>query len=96
MGDILPDILMGAGQEGPLEGPLLVVTRFIVTRPKTTKLSHPRGDIDNYEKGLFDQLTSCGAWLDDNQIVDAHSSKEWARTGEEGRIVCVIKCLSKN
>ncbi|QDP54767.1 MAG: hypothetical protein Unbinned5784contig1000_10 [Prokaryotic dsDNA virus sp.] len=94
VGEMLPDILTDTGLEAPLEGPLLVAAKFIVKRPKTTKLSHPRGDLDNFEKSLWDALTTAQVWLDDVQIVCSHSSKEWAKPGEEGKIEVMIKCKS--
>ena len=90
---VLPDLLVAAGVTSPLLGPLSVTSRFICTRPKTTKLTHPKGDIDNFEKGWFDRCTFNQLWADDSQIVHSHSSKLWAAPGEEGRIEMeVISC----
>jgi Holliday junction resolvase RusA-like endonuclease len=93
VGALLPPLLADAGITQPLEGPLWVITQFKVVRPKTTKLTHPKGDIDNFEKAIFDQLTHAGAWVDDSQIVHSHSTKAWARAGEEGHIALrIIRC----
>ncbi|WP_109798703.1 RusA family crossover junction endodeoxyribonuclease [Novosphingobium meiothermophilum] len=63
--------------------PVRIITDIIVARPKTTKLAYPRGDIDNYEKGLWDAITHTGKWwLDDNQIIDNQTTKRWAKDGE--------------
>ena len=53
--------------EFPLTGPLDVSVRFIVAKPKTTKRSYPRGDVDNYFKTL-DVLNQV-VWQDDDQII---------------------------
>ncbi len=69
--------------EGPLEGPLGVVIDIRSERPKSTKLSHPRGDADNYAKGPLDAGTKCGLWGDDAQITELRVVKRWAEEGEE-------------
>lgn len=93
VGELLPGLLREAGLVAPLEGPLFVSCRFVVQRPKRTKLAHPRGDLDNYEKALWDQLTECGAWLDDNQVVHSQSRKEWSDPHTRGRIeVMLLPC----
>ena len=83
---VLPNLLVAAGVTSPLLGPLAVTSRFICTRPKKTKLSHPKGDLDNFEKGFWDCCTDAELWADDSQIVYSYSSKLWAEPGEEGRI----------
>lgn len=67
--------------EFPLCGQLAVTTRFIVAKPKTSKLSAPRGDVDNYFKTL-DVLNEV-VWKDDVQLLWASMSKEF---GEKPRI----------
>ena len=51
----------------PAVGPISVHLIFYCKRPKTTKRELPRGDIDNYMKGILD---SCNGvlWIDDDQI----------------------------
>jgi Holliday junction resolvase RusA-like endonuclease len=73
------------------ERPVRVDVEVIVRRPKTTKRGYPRGDRDNYEKGLFDVITASGHWWrDDDQIVDGDFSKRWANEDEpEGYAVKV-------
>ena len=93
MSELLPPLLTEAGLTQPLDNPVVVWSSFRVTRPKTTKLQHPRGDIDNYEKSLWDSLTDAKAWLDDCQVVASHSDKQWAEPGAKGHIEVAIKCL---
>ena len=64
---------------------------FYVTRPKTTKLSVPKPDIDNYIKSLFDACTTAGLWQDDAQVVTVTATKQWAPEGEPGHIVLTIE-----
>ena len=66
------------------ERPVRIDTEVVVERPKATKLDAPRGDLDNYEKGLWDAITTTGKWWkDDTQIVDNHTIKRWAKPGED-------------
>ena len=60
--------------------PLGVITRIVVMKPKTTKRSYPRGDIDNFEKAAWDAITNSPAfWDDDDQIVLSVTSKEYTQ-----------------
>ena len=62
----------------PLLGERLKVKVVICCkRPKTTKLPHPRGDIDNYLKALFDSCNEF-AWRDDIQIQEVWAHKQWS------------------
>ena len=47
---IIPDILSSAGLEAPIGGALGISVDFAATRPKTTKLPFPKGDLDNFLK----------------------------------------------
>ena len=71
-----------------LAGPLILTTHFIVPRPKTTKLSHPAPDIDNYVKALMDAMTLAEVWVDDKQVVNLCATKAW---GAEGSITITIQ-----
>jgi len=79
--DIIIDVL-GANFK-PLEGKLNVDVECYCTRPKTTKLECPRGDIDNIAKAVLDSLNG-KLWKDDSQIVRLHVTKQWASPGEPG------------
>lgn len=75
----------------PLEGPLAVSMVFTVRRPKSTKLAHPKPDIDNFAKAALDVLTTQGYWQDDHQVIRLRCSKEWAEPGEPGMTRIEIK-----
>lgn len=66
--------------EKPLEGPLKVRFRFICKKPKKPSKSYPRGDTDNFAKAISDALNEV-IWLDDSQIVDERSTKEYGTNG---------------
>jgi hypothetical protein len=57
-------------------GRLMVWVLYRVERPKTSKLTTPIGDIDNYNKLFFDCCTGY-IWEDDRQIEQEHSCKEF-------------------
>lgn len=65
----------------PISCPVFVRAEFIVEKPKTSKLSIPKGDLDNYLKALFDALNSSGIWVDDKQVVKAVCKKEFGHPG---------------
>lgn len=68
----------------PTDRPLVVLIETVVERPRTSKLSAPKPDVDNYAKGPLDILTkSPGFWRDDSQVVFLGVLKRWADPGEE-------------
>jgi Holliday junction resolvase RusA-like endonuclease len=68
------------------EGPLAVFVENIVEKPKTSKLSFPKGDVDNYAKGPLDIINDTErAWVDDKQIVFLAVTKRFAEPGEQPR-----------
>lgn len=69
---------------------LQVVLVCVVVKPKTSKLTSPRGDVDNYAKAIMDALTASGAWGDDEQVEDLRVIKRWAKAGEDGYFTVTI------
>lgn len=88
---LIPDILASLGLEMPMNGAVDVGVEFVATRPKTTKLPYPKGDIDNFLKSLdcFNGLL----WDDDFRIVHIQAGKRWAPPGEEGYIDLTVNEL---
>ena len=76
------------------QGELEVTVLCRVLKPKTTKRSNPRGDIDNYLKGVLDALTKKGYWNDDDQIVELHASKVFVVNPDSAGISLTIVELS--
>ena len=74
--EVVSDIVSPSGITLPLLGELEVWAAFYVRSPKTSKLKHPRGDIDNYLKTL--DIINGVVWKDDVQIVKIHGEKAWA------------------
>jgi len=70
----------------PFMGALVVVVRIVCTKPRTGKLSHPMGDVDNFAKGVLDVLTHAKVWGDDKQVVRLDVSKRYAKNGEKGHV----------
>jgi Holliday junction resolvase RusA-like endonuclease len=67
----------------PIAGRLGVVIETLVARPKTTKLTDPRGDSDNYAKGPLDALQKAGVVKDDSQFVPIAAVRRFTEPGEE-------------
>ena len=75
----------------PIGGrPLVARFDVIGARPKTTKLSSPRGDVDNYVKGALDAATKAGLWSDDGRIETLIVTKRWAKPGEEPGVLLTV------
>lgn len=67
------------------EGHLTVAVEIICTRARTSKLSTPKGDVDNYAKAALDAITHAGIWSDDKWVVHLTVSKRFAEPGESAR-----------
>ena len=78
----------------PLYGSLEVWVDIFGTRPKTTKLSSPNGDIDNFAKGVLDCCNE-SLWFDDKQIVELHVTKEWHEPGVAGFSLIPVQTKEK-
>jgi Holliday junction resolvase RusA-like endonuclease len=81
MQELVPEVI-GDGFF-PYDIPLSVDVEIYVGRPKKTKLSAPRADIDNYLKAIFDSLNGW-LWEDDKLIHEVYATKQWACAGEQG------------
>ena len=89
----------------PIEGPVSLVLTFCIPRPKShfrangmLKATAPRfckakPDFDNLAKAVADQLTTCGVWLDDKQVVAHDFVKLYAHHGEAAGCEITIKEL---
>lgn len=89
---IIPGLLWDAGLHSPINTEVQVSLHFFATRPRTTKLSYPKPDIDNYCKSVLDALNG-HAWEDDSQVIYLHASKAWAPPNTPGHIQVVIAPL---
>lgn len=76
-------------EEGGTTGftvPVHVFVTFVCTKPRTTKLLTPKGDIDNYIKSVLDALTDAAVWDDDKLVETIHATKRFAEPGESAGI----------
>ena len=73
-----------------IDQPLMVDLECYIKQPKSTKLDCPKGDIDNFIKGIFDLLNG-KLWTDDGIIRSVHATKEWAPKGEDGYFTLGIR-----
>ena len=68
------------------EDDLLVCITHIGLKARTSKLSTPNGDVDNFDKAALDAITTAkGYWIDDKQVRYLFSEKRFAEKGEEPR-----------
>jgi len=78
-------------QKQKVSGPVIAIVETIVEKPKTSKLSMPRGDVDNFANVPLDAATKTNLWGDDYQVVALVSTKRWAKPGEPaGTVLNVI------
>ncbi len=61
-----------------MDGEVEVISTFVCKKPKKPANPYPRGDIDNFEKALYDAITSSKrVWVDDTQISMVRSQKRY-------------------
>ncbi|MAU02243.1 MAG: hypothetical protein CL608_34325 [Anaerolineaceae bacterium] len=75
----------------PFTGDVEVEAVFNVKRPKTTKLTSPKGDVDNYGKALLDLLQPT-VIQDDKQVTKLTLTKQF--TDRQPCITLTIQTLS--
>lgn len=63
---------------------------FRCTKPRTSTLTTPKGDIDNHLKSVMDSLTDHGVWADDKQVERVAASKRFAAPGETAGITLTV------
>jgi Holliday junction resolvase RusA-like endonuclease len=73
-------------------GPVHLRVTFHIERPKSTKRSTPRYDIDNYLKSIMDAMTHAIVWHDDDQVWSVQAMKVFA-PGEPGTHVVVTEAV---
>lgn len=69
--------------------PIEVEIECHIKRPKTTTLEMPRGDVDNYAKGVMDALNGV-LWDDDVQIQKLTVTKQFASPDSDGFIIVEV------
>jgi len=73
---------------------LEVISTFVCKRPKKPAHGYPRGDIDNFEKALYDAITSSErVWNDDVQISMVRATKRYAIGAEDPCIQVKVRPL---
>lgn len=73
----------------PIDLPIAVEIEFIFKSPKKPKNTYPRGDVDNYCKGVLDAMNDI-LWCDDSQVVALSAFK---RYGIEDKIILTLFSL---
>ena len=63
-----------------------VEIELVCTKARTSKLTLPKGDVDNYAKSILDSLTDAKLWLDDKQVARLEVTKRFANKGETAGI----------
>ena len=73
----------------------IVSLELICRKPKTPANDYPRGDVDNYAKGVLDGFTYAKMfWEDDIQVVGLYISKRYQLDGEDYGIRVKVERLN--
>jgi Holliday junction resolvase RusA-like endonuclease len=78
------------GPPSPMDGPLVMSIENVISKPRTSKLTHPVGDVDNYAKSVMDALTELAFWNDDKQVISLHVTKRFAVSSETPHVLIEI------
>ena len=65
----------------PSEAPICLFIQFyfdVKDKKKWRKPKTSKPDVDNFAKAFIDQMTRCGYWKDDSQIVQLHLEKYYS------------------
>lgn len=68
--------------------PLFVHISIYCTEPKTTKLPHPKPDVDNFAKGVMDAMNDV-VYVDDSLIQKLIVEKFWVNG--PGRVHVIVE-----
>lgn len=91
----LPLISAAKNPYFPKDAHLKVTIEVVCTKAKTSKLTRPRGDLDNYEKAVLDVITHARTiWDDDVQVTRLQSHKRFAATDESAHTKVIIERVS--
>lgn len=74
----------------PIDYPVQIIVVFAIPRAKTSKLSVPWGDGDNFEKAIYDLLTRKKYLEDDKWITTGTWRKRFIPHGQEGYCEVVL------
>jgi len=61
--------------EQTIEGKVAIDIQYVIPKARTSKLTIPSGDIDNFAKATMDALTKKEYWTDDKNVVVLVASK---------------------
>ena len=71
-------------EEPPIAEPVVATTLIAIPRARTSQLTVPVGDGDNFEKAIFDAIQKKGYLADDKWITTGHWRKRFLPYGETG------------
>ena len=74
-----------------MDYPVAVEVLFAIPRARTSSLTVPQGDGDNFEKALYDFLQRKGFLTDDKWITSARWRKRFLPFGTEGYTEVTIR-----